>query len=237
MVDPQPTAGDRLRPVPRVVLASASVGRRALLRAAGIDPIVCVSDVDEEALVAALPGDSSVETLTTTLAAAKAGDVAGRVSAGVVAGVGVPEDHRPVLVVGADSMLAHRGRILGKAVDASEVRQRWARFAGSWGTLVTGHAVIELPSRRTLSTAVATEILAARPTPAELEAYIATGEPLAVAGSATIDGFGAPFIERINGDHSNVIGLSLPRLRLLVAELGYRWTDLWTSSAPARAAD
>lgn len=210
-----------------MVLASASVGRRALLRAAGIDPVVCVSDVDEEALFAALPPGSDVGTVTTVLAEAKAADVAGRVSAGVVPGVDSPDAAHPVLVVGADSLLLHQGRILGKARDAAEVRQRWANFAGTWGTLVTGHVVIELPSRRQVSAAVATEILAARPATAELEAYIATGEPLAVAGSATIDGFGAPFIERITGDHSNVIGLSLPRLRLLVGELGHRWTDLW----------
>ncbi|MGV1005268.1 MAG: Maf family nucleotide pyrophosphatase [Candidatus Nanopelagicales bacterium] len=217
---------------PLVVLASASAGRRALLTEAGIEASVCVSEVDEEALLAGL-GSTDVHEMTAHLAAAKAADVARRITQGALPGV-LPSLTQPVLVIGADSMLALEGTALGKARDPGEVRARWARFAGNWATLVTGHMIIDLPSGATAAATVATEILAARPTPAELTAYIATGEPLAIAGSATIDGYGAPFIERIAGDHSNVIGLSLPRLRLLVRDLGYDWTDLWLP--PPRAA-
>lgn len=221
-------------PPVRVVLASASVGRRNLLLASGIRPSVVVSEVDERAVQAAsgIP-DSDTGALALMLARAKAADVAERITAGTLGARdaaelgGPPTPQEPVLVVGADSMLSLDGQALGKAADAQEVRSRWARFAGQWGELVTGHVVIELPSWRVASAALRTRILAAEPSPEELEAYIATGEPLAVAGSATIDGYGAAFISRIEGDPGNVIGLSLPGLRLLVAELGHSWTQLW----------
>jgi len=132
-----------------------------------------------------------------------------------------------VLVVGADSMLDFDGQVLGKARSAQEVRDRWAAMSGRTGVLVTGHTVIDLDSGREVERAVATTIRFGRPDPVELEAYIASGEPLAVAGSCTIDGLGGPFIDGISGDHSNVIGLALPTLRQLVADLGIRWTDLW----------
>ena len=96
--------------------------------------------------------------------------------------------------------------------------------------LVTGHTVIDLDSGRLVERAVATTIRFGRPDPVELEAYIASGEPLAVAGSCTIDGLGGPFIDGIEGDHSNVIGLALPTLRALLADLGVRWTDLWDTA-------
>ena len=133
-----------------------------------------------------------------------------------------------VLVVGADSMLDLDGQVLGKARTAQEVRDRWAAMSGRTGLLVTGHAVIDLDSGRLLERAVSTTIRFGRPDPVELEAYIASGEPLAVAGSCTIDGLGGPFIDGIEGDHSNVIGLALPTLRALLGELEVRWTDLWT---------
>ena len=132
-----------------------------------------------------------------------------------------------MLVVGADSMLDFDGEVLGKARTAQEVRDRWAAMSGRTGVLVTGHAVIDLDSGRLVERAVATTIRFGRPDPVELEAYIASGEPLAVAGSCTIDGLGGPFIEGIEGDHSNVIGLALPTLRDLLGVLGVRWTDLW----------
>lgn len=226
MADPSgvtPTPGTR---PPVLVLGSASPARATLLRAAGITPVIWHSRVDEDALVAAA-GDLSSDprTLTQHLATEKARDVAAQVRAGEVPGV--PSGTR-VLVVGADSMLDLDGQVLGKARTAQEVRDRWASMAGRTGVLVTGHAVIDQDTGRLLERAVSTTIRFGRPDPVELEAYIASGEPLAVAGSCTIDGLGGPFIDGIDGDHSNVIGLALPTLRALLGELAVRWTDLWT---------
>jgi septum formation protein len=215
--------GDGRRPI--LVLGSASPARATLLRAAGITPTVWHSRVDEDALIAAA-GDLVVDppALTRMLATAKARDVAEQVRAGEVPDL--PADAR-VLVIAADSMLDFEGRVLGKARSAQEVRDRWAAMSGHAGVLVTGHAVIDLDEGREVGRAVATTVRFGRPDPVELEAYIASGEPLAVAGSCTIDGLGGPFIEGIEGDHTNVIGLALPTLRALLAELGIRWTDLW----------
>jgi septum formation protein len=201
------------------------------LRAAGITPVIWHSRVDEEALITAAgaAGDltSDPPALTQLLATAKARDVAAQVLAGEVNGV--PTGTR-VLVVGADSMLDLDGQVLGKARTAQEVRDRWAAMSGRTGVLVTGHAVIDLDSGRLLERAVSTTIRFGRPDPVELEAYIASGEPLAVAGSCTIDGLGGPFIDGIEGDHSNVIGLALPTLRALLGALAVRWTDLWSQA-------
>jgi septum formation protein len=196
-----------------------------LLRAAGITPVIRHSRVDEDALIAAA-GDLVADppALIQMLATAKARDVAEQVRAGEVPGL-LPG--ASVLVVGADSMLDFDGQVLGKARNAQEVRDRWAAMSGRTGVLVTGHTVIDLEGGREVARAVATTIRFGRPDAVELEAYIASGEPLAVAGSCTIDGLGGPFIDGIEGDHTNVIGLALPTLRGLVAELGVRWTDLW----------
>lgn len=215
---------DTGRPV--LVLGSASPARATLLRAAGITPIIWHSRVDEDALIASA-GDlvSDPPALVQMLATAKARDVIEQVRSGDVPGV--PPGAR-VLVVGADSMLDFDGTVLGKARTAQEVRDRWAAMSGGTGVLVTGHTVIDLDTGRQAHRAVATTIRFGSPDPVELEAYIASGEPLAVAGSCTIDGLGGPFIDGISGDHSkNVIGLALPTLRRLVAELDIRWTDLW----------
>jgi septum formation protein len=225
VADPTPAGSPEHGLHPILVLGSASPARATLLRAAGITPVVWHSGVDEDALIASA-GDlvSDPPALTQMLATAKARDVADQVRAGRIPGV--PPGAR-VLVVGADSMLDFDGQVLGKARSAQEVRERWAAMSGRTGVLVTGHTVIDLANGREVERAVATTIWFGRPDPVELEAYIASGEPLAVAGSCTIDGLGGPFIEGIEGDHSNVIGLALPTLRALVAELGHRWTDLW----------
>ncbi len=221
-----PTTGAEPRPV--LVLGSASPARATLLRAAGVRPHVWHSRVDEDVLIAAA-GTVAVDpqALTQMLATAKARDVADQVRAGQVPGV--PTGAR-VLVVGADSMLDFRGQVLGKARTAQEVRDRWAAMSGHTGVLVTGHTVIDLDTGREVERAVATTIRFGQPDAVELEAYIASGEPLAVAGSCTIDGLGGPFIDGIDGDHSNVIGLAMPTLRGLLAELGVRWTDLWDTA-------
>lgn len=211
---------------PSVVLGSASPARAALLRAAGIDPWILPSTVDESDLVRAAGARATdPRWLTVHLAAAKAADVATR-----LAGPGRPDDlpaGRRILVIGADSLLWFGGRVLGKADSADEVRERWAAMGGRAGELVTGHVVIDVGSGAMVEATVSTTIRFGRPEPDELEAYIASGEPMAVAGSCTIDGLGGPFIDGIDGDHGNVIGLSLPTLRRALAELGVTWTDLW----------
>ena len=193
---------------PRLILASASPGRLALLRAAGIDPEVVVSGVDEGAVAA---GDA--EAMVAELARRKASAVAARVEGGIV--------------VGADSTLELGGEVLGKPHTPEEAVARWRRQRGRAGSLVTGHHLIDVASGRQASGVAATVVHFADLTDGDIEAYVATGEPLEVAGAFTLDGYGAAFVERVEGDASNVIGLSLPLLRRLLAGLGVGWTALW----------
>lgn len=193
----------------RVVLASASPARLAVLRAAGIEPEVIVSGVDEDAITAPTPAE-----LAGTLARAKAEAVAA--------------DLTDCLVIGCDSVLDLNGTPLGKPGSAAEIRARWRAMAGRTGTLVTGHCVVDAATGRQAAEVAATCVRFGRPTATELEAYIATGEPMHVAGSFTIDGFGGWFVEGIEGDHGNVLGLSLPLLRHLLDQIGRRVTDLWS---------
>jgi septum formation protein len=203
----------------RVVLASASPARRAVLRAAGVDPLVEVADVDEEALLAAMPAASPAEKVT-QLAAAKATTVARRIGA----------VHPDAVLIGCDSMLHVGGELVGKPGDADTARRRWKAMAGGNGELVTGHAVLRLAEGeidRVAEGHAVTTVRFAEPSDEELEAYLATGEPLAVAGAFTLDGKGGWFVEGIDGDPSNVIGISLPLVRRLLAGVGVRVTDLW----------
>lgn len=222
---------------PLVVLGSASPARATLLRNAGVEPVIRHSSVDEDELIAGF-GDRAgdVDWVTQALARAKALDVAAWVRAGGVGDGGLGDGRlgepggparRRVVVVGADSLFDVGGRILGKARSAEEVRARWADMAGGSGVLVTGHTLVDVATGRIAEATCATLVRFGRPDSQELEAYIASGEPLAVAGSCTIDGLGGPFIDGIEGDHTNVIGLSLPTLRGLLAGFGIRWTDLW----------
>ena len=225
---PAPSGAAPLAPAPQrphLILGSASPARATLLGNAGITPTIWHSRVDEDALIAdAGGGAADPMTVTQLLATAKARDVADQVRSGAVPGIPAG----PVLVIGADSMLAFGGRVLGKARTAQEIRERWAAMSRRSGVLFTGHTVIELTTDRQVERTVATTVRFGHPDPVELEAYIASGEPFEVAGSCTIDGLGGPFIDGIDGDHTNVIGLSLPALRSLLAELGFRWTDLWS---------
>ncbi|MDI3390589.1 nucleoside triphosphate pyrophosphatase [Streptomyces sp. B-S-A8] len=198
----------------RLVLASQSPARLGLLRQAGIEPEVIVSGVDEDALTAPTPGE-----LARVLAEAKAAAVAGRAEA---AGA---------LVVGCDSVLELDGAALGKPADAEEATARWKAMRGRAGVLQTGHCVIDTATGRRTSATASTTVRFGEPSDAEIAAYVASGEPLYVAGAFTLDGRSAPFVDGIEGDHGNVIGLSLPLLRRLLAELGVGITELWSPAA------
>lgn len=197
----------------RLVLASASPARKRALIDAGIRPVVQVSGVDEEALAASLAG-LAVPELALRLAQAKARDVATHFAG---------DDD--VLVVGCDSIFELDGEALGKPLRVDVATERIRRMAGRSGTLHTGHWVCfgSTEIGRTTSTTVSFAPMSEH----EIAAYVATGEPLNVAGSFTLDGRSAPFVEGIVGDPSNVIGISLPTLRLLVQELGVTWPALW----------
>jgi septum formation protein len=201
------------------VLASASPARLGILRAAGIDPSVVVSGVDEDAVAAGLT-DPSPSELVTALALAKAEAVLD-----TVAGT-----HTDAVIVGCDSMLSLGGEMLGKPGTPEIAKARWADMAGKTGELLTGHAIIRVDGgvrAKETSGSQTTVVRFASPTPAEIDAYVATGEPLAVAGSFTLDGLGGWFVEGIDGDPSSVIGISLPLTRRLLAEVGVSVVDLW----------
>jgi septum formation protein len=216
----------------RFVLASASPARLQTLRSAGIEPEVLVSGVDEDAITAPTAAE-----LVQVLARAKATAVAGT----RVADEQAPEINRgtdqsgSVLVLGCDSMLEFDGQVLGKPSSADEAIARWQRMRGRSGVLHTGHTLIDVrpqlgqtaPANATVAEGVASTVVHfADPSDDEIEAYVATGEPLVVAGAFTIDGLGGWFIERVEGDHHNVVGLSLPLLRRLVLELGHTLAEL-----------
>ncbi|MEV8309347.1 nucleoside triphosphate pyrophosphatase [Streptomyces flavidovirens] len=194
----------------RLVLASASPARLGLLRQAGLAPEVIVSGVDEDAITAPTPGE-----LALVLAEAKAASVAARPEAA------------DALVIGCDSVLELDGQALGKPADAEDATARWKSMRGRSGILRTGHCVIDTATGRRASATASTTVRFGEPTDAEISAYVATGEPLYVAGAFTLDGRSAPFIDGIDGDPGNVIGLSLPLLRRLLGELGTPITALW----------
>lgn len=210
---------ERVRP--RLVLASASPGRRRSLQSAGIDPEVILSGVDESSVRASRP-----EVLCGVLARLKAQAVAERLRRGGTdtAGGG------PVLVLGCDSVLGFDGEALGKPAGPDEAVARWRQMRSRHGELYTGHALVETGSGRTAEAVASSRVFFAEVSDAEIDAYVATGEPLAVAGGFTIDGFGGPFVERIEGDPGTVIGLSLPLLRRLLADLDVPITALWRTT-------
>jgi septum formation protein len=199
---------------PRLVLASASPARLKTLRAAGIEADVVVSGVDESTV-----DSSRADLLSLTLARMKAQAVAARLR------YGQPRDR--TLVLGCDSVLEFGGEFLGKPRDAAEATARWKRMRGGTGVLYTGHCLIDLESQKRAEATAATTVHFGDLSDTEIAAYVRSGEPLHVAGAFTIDGLGGPFVESIQGDHGNVIGLSLPLLRRLLGELGIPITELW----------
>jgi septum formation protein len=179
-----------------------------VLRAAGIDPEVIVSGVDEDAFSA--PGTGE---LTLVLATAKASTVAATLSHG--------------LVIGCDSMLDLDGRAYGKPASPDEAVARWRQMSDASGTLYTGHCVIDAATGKQATAIGETMVRFGRPTEAEIAAYVGTGEPLNMAGAFTIEGLGGWFVESIDGDHNNVIGISVPLLRQLFLALGVTIPELW----------
>jgi septum formation protein len=192
----------------RFILASASPARLATLRSAGVAPEVMVSGVDEDAITA-----SDTATLVQRLANRKASAVSERVRG-------------DALILGCDSLLEFGGESLGKPKSAEEAAERWRSLRGRRGILHTGHCLYEASTSRVSVSTVRTFVHFADATDAEIELYVGTGEPNAVAGGFTIDGLGGWFVEGISGDHHNVVGLSLPVLRRMLRELGYTVADI-----------
>ena len=199
-----------MTPRRRLVLASASPARLRLLTEAGFAPEVLVSGVDEQSIAA-----PSLPELVVALAEEKAGVVAT-----------LPEAAGAV-VVGCDSLLDVDGEIHGKPVSVDHARLRLRRLRGRSAILRTGHCVVDTTTGRRSADVASTEVFFGEYTDDELEAYLATGEAMQVAGSFTLDGRSAPFLEGIAGDHGNVIGLSLPLFRRLLADLDLTVMDLW----------
>ena len=195
-----------------IVLASASSARLAVLRAAGLEPEVVVSGVDETAFSAGPPAE-----LAGQLAQAKAAAVA----------ADLPDRLAGALVIGCDSLLDLDGRALGKPASAQAAVARWREMSGRSGTLVTGHCVIDAATGRQAAAVAATTVRFGSPSEQQIAAYVASGEPLMVAGAFTLDGRGGWFVDGIDGDHGNVLGISLPLVRRLLADLGFDVTELW----------
>ena len=211
----------------RVCLASTSPARLMLLRQAGIEPLTLAPDVDEDAVIQAVEA-SEERTLAPDehvllLARRKAADVAARIVADDPTFEG--------LVIGGDSMFELDGEILGKPHTPENATARWNAMRGRTGVLHSGHSVFRVgPGREAHeahAVAHASVAFADDVDDEEIAAYVATGEPLLVAGAFTIDSLGAAFIVRVEGDPSTVVGMSLPTLRRLVRELGVEWTSLW----------
>lgn len=201
--------------LPNIILASASPARLKLLRSVGITPTIHISSVDEQAAVEEShwkkPGDIALG-----LAILKAQDVVNQTR------------NTQALVIGCDSVMEQSGIPLGKPENALVAKERLQALSGSFGTLHTGHCVIYCSDDENvmISKLVSTDVYFHTLTDAEIDAYISTGEPLRVAGSFTLDALGAPFIKRIEGEASNVVGLSLPTLRLILQELGFGWEEV-----------
>jgi septum formation protein len=193
---------------PRLVLASASPARLETLRRAGLSPEVVVSGVDEEAVEVTEPADYTMK-----LAQLKA--------------VAVAAGQKNALVVGCDSVLALDDEILGKPATDAEAVARWRRMRGRSGVLHTGHCVIDTQREVWIARSAATQVRFAHVTDEEIEAYVGTGEPGQVAGAFTLDGLGGAFVSGVTGDPHNVVGISLPLLRLMLDELGFAWIDFW----------
>ena len=198
-----------------VILASASPARLMLLRSQNIQPIVIASEINEKEIEEQYK-DSSTEIVVKELSIAKANYV---LTNNVSLNSGI--------LIAADSMLEFESQSLGKPLNAENAIARWQKMRGKSGILHTGHTVIRLDNKQTITRVVSTKVEFANVDDKEIIDYVATKEPLNVAGAFTIDSLGAAFVKEVQGDHSNVIGLSLPAIREIVRELGLSWTSLW----------
>ncbi|WP_159502101.1 nucleoside triphosphate pyrophosphatase [Microbacterium sp. 18062] len=214
----------------RVLLASTSPARLMLLRQAGIEPATQAPDVDEDAVIAAVEAAEE---------RALAPDehvllLARRKAAAVAAVLEADDPGFDGIIIGGDSMFELDGEVLGKPYTPEAATARWRSMRGRTGVLHSGHSVVRLSPgaapHEAHAVAAASVTFADDVTDAEIDAYVATGEPLLVAGAFTVDSLGGPFITRVEGDPSTVVGMSLSTLRRLVSELGIAWTSLWTAS-------
>lgn len=230
------TATGYARPVLRLLLASASPARLSTLRQAGIDPVVQVSDVDEDAVLAA--AREQARSAGRDLTPAQAVGALARAKAEAVVADAIPAVDSPAvgLVIGCDSMLEFAGEIIGKPHTADVARERWRAMRGRSAVLHTGHWLIDLrdESQQAVGGVSAATVWFADVSDAEIDAYVATGEPLQVAGGFTVDGLAGPFIERTEGDVHGIIGLSLPLLRHLLANFDVTIPDLWSPALTRR---
>jgi septum formation protein len=196
--------------MPKIVLASQSTSRRRLLEGAGINPTIIVSNVDEETdfFNAMSPADMVI-----ALAVTKAHTVREQID-------------YPALIIGCDSTFDVDGISFGKPGTPEIARERAKKISGRSGLLHTGHCIIDTEQGREIADRVTTKVTFSELTDQEIEDYIASGEPLQVAGGFTLDGFGSPFIPIIEGDYTNVVGLSMPYLRSAMSQLGYSWPEV-----------
>jgi septum formation protein len=196
--------------MPKIVLASQSTSRRRLLEGAGINPTIIVSKVDEETdfFNAMSPADMVI-----ALAVTKAHTVREQID-------------YPALIIGCDSTFDVDGVSFGKPGTPDIARERAKKISGRSGLLHTGHCIIDTAQGREIADRVTTKVTFSELTDHEIDDYIASGEPLQVAGGFTLDGFGSPFIPVIEGDYTNVVGLSMPFLRSAMSQLGYSWPEV-----------
>lgn len=211
--------------MPRLVLASASPARLSVLHAAGVKPLVQVSGVDEDAVVAALEPGTPPGAVVTALAREKAAAVLPALDESGL---------KDAVVIGCDSMLFVDGVLQGKPGSTEVARERWKAMAGRSAELLTGHSVLRVADGEPVAEASAhsgTVVHFGTPTDEELETYLESGEPLEVAGAFTLDGLGGWFVDSIEGDPSSVVGIGLPLVRRLLAEVDISVAQLWAENA------
>ena len=196
--------------MPKIILASQSSSRRRLLESAGLKPTIIVSNVDEETefFNAMTPADMVI-----ALAVTKAHTVREQID-------------YPALIIGCDSTFDVDGVSFGKPGTPEIARERAKKISGRSGLLHTGHCIIDTAQGREIADRVTTKVTFSELTDQEIEDYIASEEPLHVAGGFTLDGFGSPFIPIIEGDYTNVVGISMPFLRSAMSQLGYSWPEV-----------
>jgi septum formation protein len=196
--------------MPTLVLASQSTSRRRLLESAGLKPTIMVSNVDEET---DFFNSMTPEDMVIALAITKAHTVREQIN-------------YPAIIIGCDSTFEFEGQSLGKPGTAHVAKERAQRVRGKSGYLHTGHCVIDTKQEREISDRITTKVTFTDMTDAEIDGYIESGEPLHVAGGFTLDGFSSPFIPSIEGDYTNVVGISMPFLRSAMTQLGYSWPEV-----------